>query len=145
MRQDYKSVITSLTAQLKNYQKLNLHVFVTYVLRYLGMHFLSGVYILHKIYFFSPATNFFIFFPPLVFSLQVGGKMKKYLKNSIFYLFYPSYHTFFQFFLTKEGGEMEKMFSVFLIFTFFFPPTTYFLFPPPPWAGGPFSNIHPCT
>ena len=36
----------------------------------------AGVYILHMIYFFSPATKFFIFLPPLVFSHQVGGKWK---------------------------------------------------------------------
>ena len=38
---------------------------------------------------------------------------------------------------------MEKMFSVFSIFTFFFPPTTYFLFPPPPLSRGSHAEYTP--
>ena len=86
-----------------------------------------GVYILHKIYFFFPATKIFIFSPPSFLSPS-RGKMEKYLKNSIFYLFYPSYHTFFQFFHQGWGGNGKNVFSFLNFYIFFSPPTTYFLF-----------------
>ena len=83
---------------------------------------------------FFPRRQIFLFFvPPLVFSHQVGGKMEKYLKNYILLILSLLPHIFLVFSPRRgvKGGN-GKMFSVFLIFTFFSPPTTYFLFFLPP-------------
>ena len=91
--------------------------------------------------FFFKCTSWnypFLFFsPPSFFSPSRGENGKIFKELYILFILSLLPHIFLVF-LTKEGGEMEKMFSVFLIFTFFSPPTIYFLFFfPPPEPGIP--------
>ncbi len=110
----------------------------------------SGVYILHKIYFFYPSTNFFYYFSPPIFFSPSRGENGKIFKD-LYILFILSLlpHLFFSFF-TKEGGgggdgknvfsfkkflnffHYNKIFFIFYKFFIFFSHKPFFFYPPPP-------------
>ena len=87
--------------------------------------------------FFSPCCRIFICFPLLFFSSKEGEIMEKYIQNSLFHIIPP-----FLVFYIKEGRKTEKMFLVFLIFTFLSPNHIFFFIFAPLYQGQ-FCRLYP--